>query len=499
MAKSNALGFLATMFLAASAVIVPKPSIAETDEGNFLVLPGEICMASNGAPFLLEVKKEVGTGRIALRLANSENWSAASSAAHQVMSEDHLYVFRGRSDFVFTRLDLDGQVEMGGCRSIDLIYRELEARAIIEATASMEATFAEVLDEKKTLKEKLDSVQSANSTLEQNTSLLESRLSEASSELSALKLLAESLRIQAEEKSEEVERLKAEVTRLQAQLAAALAARKQAEVELEGASFEIDALRAANAQLMQETQESPEVGTLSQQVEQLGSDLNTALARSAQLARLLTEQQNRAELAEALAATEAEARRLEGEAVTCLLQAAEESRTPDIEFLRQQLEDCRAGVVPVTLPEPKLRPSLEELEVPEPKVLPDLKELEAALSDALSEETTETDNTGRNALMALSTAELESFRREVSECWMIGPGSAESRVSLVVSFDMTPEGKPIADSIFLVSFDGVDIQAVERAYQSARRAILRCGVKGYTLPATKYESWKTVELSFVPF
>jgi len=383
MAISNALGFWAAMLLAASAVIVPTPSIAETEGRNFLVLPGEICMASNGAPFLVEVKKEVGTGRIALRLAKSENWSAASSAAHQVMSEDHLYVFRGRSDFVFTRLDLDGKIEMGGCRAIDLIYRELELRAILEATASMEANFADVLDEKQIIKDELDSALSENLTLEQNTRLLESRLSETSSELSALKLTAENLRIQAQEQNAELASIKGELTRLKAQLTVALAARNRAETELERATVEIDALRAVNTQLTQETQAS----------------------------------------------------------------------TTD------------------------------------------------ALSDALSAETIEMGkaSAGRNPLMDLTNAELDTFRREVMQCWMIDPGSAASRVSLVVSFDMTPEGKPISDSIFLVSFDGVDIEAVERAFQSARRAILRCGAKGYTLPTTKYESWKTVELSFVPF
>ena len=349
MAISNALGLWAAMLLAASAVIVPTPSIAETEGRNFLVLPGEICMASNGAPFLVEVKKEVGTGRIALRLAKSENWSAASSAAHQVMSEDHLYVFRGRSDFVFTRLDLDGKIEMGGCRSIDLIYRELELRAILEATASMEANFADVLDEKQNIKDELDSALSENLTLEQNTRLLESRLSETSSELSALKLTAENLRIQAQEQNAELASIKGELTRLKAQLTVALAARNRAETELERATVEIDALRAVNTQLTQETQAS----------------------------------------------------------------------TTD------------------------------------------------ALSDALSAETIEMGkaSAGRNPLMDLTNAELDTFRREVMQCWMIDPGSAASRVSLVVSFDMTPEGKPISDSIFLVSFDGVDIEAVERAFQ----------------------------------
>ena len=40
--------------------------------------------------------------------------------------------------------------------------------------------------------------------------------------------------------------------------------------------------------------------------------------------------------------------------------------------------------------------------------------------------------------------------------------------------------------------------AIAAAYQSARRAILRCEKDGYVLPADKYEQWKEVEMTFDP-
>ena len=38
----------------------------------------------------------------------------------------------------------------------------------------------------------------------------------------------------------------------------------------------------------------------------------------------------------------------------------------------------------------------------------------------------------------------------------------------------------------------------EQAYEAARRAILRCGAKGYDLPADKYAQWQDIEITFNP-
>ena len=40
--------------------------------------------------------------------------------------------------------------------------------------------------------------------------------------------------------------------------------------------------------------------------------------------------------------------------------------------------------------------------------------------------------------------------------------------------------------------------AAETAFQSARRAILRCQGDGYNLPPEKFDQWKRVEMTFNP-
>jgi hypothetical protein len=36
------------------------------------------------------------------------------------------------------------------------------------------------------------------------------------------------------------------------------------------------------------------------------------------------------------------------------------------------------------------------------------------------------------------------------------------------------------------------------AFDAARRAIIRCGAKGFDLPAEKYAQWREVEMTFNP-
>ena len=35
-------------------------------------------------------------------------------------------------------------------------------------------------------------------------------------------------------------------------------------------------------------------------------------------------------------------------------------------------------------------------------------------------------------------------------------------------------------------------------YEAARRAIIRCGAKGFQLPPEKYEQWRNIEMEFNP-
>ena len=54
-------------------------------------------------------------------------------------------------------------------------------------------------------------------------------------------------------------------------------------------------------------------------------------------------------------------------------------------------------------------------------------------------------------------------------------------------------GVPVAESIRMVEFfDGSETDA-GRAFEAARRAIIRCGNKGFQLPIEKFDKWREVE------
>lgn len=47
-------------------------------------------------------------------------------------------------------------------------------------------------------------------------------------------------------------------------------------------------------------------------------------------------------------------------------------------------------------------------------------------------------------------------------------------------------------------FMGAEKQAVAYAFCTAKRAVLRCGRYGYTLPVEKYDQWRDIKLRFDP-
>jgi len=66
----------------------------------------------------------------------------------------------------------------------------------------------------------------------------------------------------------------------------------------------------------------------------------------------------------------------------------------------------------------------------------------------------------------------------------------------LVSFSLKKNGKPIISSINFESFLGGDYMTFSKSFDAARSAIIRCGLKGYQLPNSKYIYWKKVEAGF---
>ena len=99
----------------------------------------------------------------------------------------------------------------------------------------------------------------------------------------------------------------------------------------------------------------------------------------------------------------------------------------------------------------------------------------------------------------LSRGEKDALRVAVSDCWNTGSLSSEAlRTTVVVAVSMARDGKPDTGSIRMLSFEGGNSAAAERAYAAARRAIIRCGASGYQLPSEKYAQWQSIEMTFNP-
>lgn len=99
----------------------------------------------------------------------------------------------------------------------------------------------------------------------------------------------------------------------------------------------------------------------------------------------------------------------------------------------------------------------------------------------------------------MTLAEQESLRVAVSACWNTGSlSSAALRVTVVVAMQMAESGRPITNTVRLVSSTGGEGDAITQAYEAARRAILRCGAKGYDLPQEKFGQWRDIEMTFNP-
>lgn len=160
-----------------------------------------------------------------------------------------------------------------------------------------------------------------------------------------------------------------------------------------------------------------------------------------------------------------------------------------------------AALAPTRSPRPAVRPARSAprptpaAEAPKPAPTEDA--VAAALAEALAG--------SRQAAPAapsgppLSAGEKEALRVAVSSCWNVGSLSSEAlATTVVVAVSLTQDGKPQVDTIRMVSHSGGGAGAAKQAFEAARRAIIRCGAKGYDLPAAKYDRWRDIEMTFNP-
>ncbi|SMX40210.1 hypothetical protein [Maliponia aquimaris] len=94
-----------------------------------------------------------------------------------------------------------------------------------------------------------------------------------------------------------------------------------------------------------------------------------------------------------------------------------------------------------------------------------------------------------------------AFQRAVQTCWQVDPSTAAGKLVVTVGFDLDPDGRVMAQSLSLLHASEGAKADVQSAYDSARRAVLRCQAVaggGYDLPSEQYVRWKRVEMTFDP-
>lgn len=178
-------------------------------------------------------------------------------------------------------------------------------------------------------------------------------------------------------------------------------------------------------------------------------------------------------------------------------QTAPEEATDQIVTEAEQSDDLS----PQRSPRPRPRPSR-----PQPAAQPDVAEADAptnpapqdqaAITDALAEALSASDEP---AGPPLTGGEKDAMRLAVSRCWNVGSLSTDAlQTVVVVGFSLNRDGTIVPGSLRMLDSSGGSAGAAKQAFDAARRAILRCGAKGYDLPADKYAHWKDIEITFNP-
>lgn len=178
------------------------------------------------------------------------------------------------------------------------------------------------------------------------------------------------------------------------------------------------------------------------------------------------------------------------EAATEIVTEAEKAQqaAPSVS-MRPKARPARATEVAQQEPKPAPKPAAEEPATDK-----------AAVNDALAAALGGgQESRDRPSGPPLTSGEKDGLRVAVQQCWNVGSLSSDAlRTTVVVAVGMGEDGKPNSSSIRMLSASGGGDTAAKQAFEAARRAIIRCGARGFNLPVEKYDSWRDIEMTFNP-
>ncbi|MBY6048189.1 hypothetical protein [Vannielia litorea] len=192
-------------------------------------------------------------------------------------------------------------------------------------------------------------------------------------------------------------------------------------------------------------------------------------------------------------------------------QEAQEDTAPEAantEIVTEAEEPAGGEVValaPTGSPRPKSRPARRAPEA-EPARAETSQDTSDAIADAVADAVSEGQSASEPANTTpsrsgppMTAGEKDALRVAVQQCWNVGSLSTDAlRVTVTVLVAMNENGTPDNGSIRMVGSDGGSDDAVRQAFEAARRAIIRCGSRGFPLPAEKYGEWAEIEMVFNP-
>lgn len=173
-----------------------------------------------------------------------------------------------------------------------------------------------------------------------------------------------------------------------------------------------------------------------------------------------------------------------------------EAETPSAAPTTSLRPPSRRPSPPVRQAEAPEAPEAEPTPEPDTTAAADTDAVNAALNEALAGSNTQPDIP---LGPPLTSGEKDGLRVAVQKCWNVGAlSSAALETTVVVGVALSEDGKPQSNTIRMLSSSGGTATSARQAFDAARRAILRCGAKGFDLPAEKYGQWKDIEMTFNP-
>ena len=154
---------------------------------------------------------------------------------------------------------------------------------------------------------------------------------------------------------------------------------------------------------------------------------------------------------------------------------------------------------PRTRPARPVRTAETPPDAPAPEPAPE--DTSDPLADAVAAAVAEAQETTEPARRGppLTGGEKDALRVAVGQCWNVGSLSTDALgTTVIVGMEMEQSGKPVTSSIRMVEFSGGSEGAALLAFEAARRAIIRCGARGFPLPVEKFDEWRDIEMTFNP-